>query len=507
MYPDPIAAARPDALAYVMAESGDRLTYRELDERSNQLAQLLRSRGIGPGGTLLIIAENRIEWPVVVAAGMRAGLYVTPVNWHLTDRELAGMLDESLSGGAAAAVVTSAGRAEAVSAALGERAVMGLCLDGDRGRFESFHEAIATQPVSPIPDELLGARVLYSGGTTGRPKAFRQELLGVHPRQAPPRHSGLTAKLGIDGGTTFLSPAPNYHAAPFTFQLITLGLGGTVICLERFDPAAALCAIQRYRVSHSQWVPTMLLRLLRLPEAERHIYDLSSHRVAFTSGAPCAPELKQSIMDWWGPILHEYYGASEGYGHTYVAPAEALAHPGTVGRPLTGALHVTGEDATEVPTGVVGKVWFETAATGYRNSDDNPARIHPQGWRSVGDLGHLDDEGFLYLVGRESHTIISGGVNIYPTEIENALLAHPAVADAAVFGVPDPEFGEQVKAVVETREPVTDTELIEFCRARLARFKAPKSIDFADRLPRLPTGKLNKNILRDRYLQPARNDS
>lgn len=506
MYPARIAADRPDAIAYVMAGSGHTLSYQELDRRSNELAHLLRSRGIGPGGTLVLVAENRIEWPVVVAAGMRAGLYVTPLNWHLTETELAGLLAEALAGSGPAAVVTTATCADAVLSALSAvaaDAVTALCLDGPFGRLESFATAVSGQPGTPVDDELLGARVLYSGGTTGRPRPFRQKLLGVHPSAAPPRHSGLTAKLGIGEDTVFLSPAPNYHAAPFTFQLITLGLGGTVVCLERFDSEDALTAIERHRVSHSQWVPTMLLRLLRLDPAERARHDLSSHRVAFTSGAPCAPELKRAVMDWWGPILHEYYGASEGYGHTYVSPGEALARPGTVGRPLGGTLHVTGPDGVELAPREVGKVWFDAATGGYTNTGEDPARVHPNGWRSVGDLGYLDEDGFLFLVGRESHTIISGGVNIYPNEVEHVLLAHPAVADVAVIGVPDAEYGEQVKAVVETRWPdrpeELEAELIEFCRARLARFKAPRSVDFVDRLPRLPTGKLNKTVLRDPY--------
>jgi long-chain acyl-CoA synthetase len=331
----------------------------------------------------------------------------------------------------------------------------------------------------------------------------------VHPLSAPPRHSELTARLRLNGDSVFLSPAPNYHAAPFTFQMVVLGLGGTVACMERFDPEGALAAIERHRVTHSQWVPTMLLRLLRLDADTRAGYNLSSHRVAFTSGAPCAAELKARVMDWWGPALHEYYGSSEGYGHTYVSPGEALARPGTVGRPLGGTVHIAAADGTELPPRTVGKVWFGSSASLYTNTGrctdtgDDPGKVHPKGWRSVGDLGYLDEDGFLYLVGRESHTIISGGVNIYPTEIEEVLLSHPAVADAAVIGVPDAEFGEQVKAVVETRGPADaealEAELIELCRARLARYKAPRSVDFTARIPRTPAGKLNKNLLRAPY--------
>ncbi len=443
MYPPTIAADNPETIAYVMASSGLQLTYGELDSRSNQLAHLLRARGVGPGRSIVLILENRIEWPIVVAAGMRSGLAVTPLNWHLAPGELATLLSEA----APAAIVTSSALRATVATALGDDTDTVLLSVDDAGDgFDNLTEAIANMPTTPIADELLGARVLYSGGTTGRPKAFRQPLLGIHPADAPPRHAGLAAKLGIDGSTVLLSPAPSYHAAPFTFQLIVLALGGTVVCMERFDPAAAMEAIHRHNVTHSQWVPTMLLRLLRLDSRER-IELPRTHTVAFTAGAPCPIEVKAQINDWWGPILHEYYGASEGYGHTYISPTESQNHPGSVGRPLDGTeLHIADENRTPLPTGTVGRVWFERVSdSGSPDPDDN------SGWRSMGDSGYLDAGGFLYLVGRESFMIISGGVNIYPEEIEAVLVTHPYVADAAVFGIPDPEFGEQVKAVVELR--------------------------------------------------------
>lgn len=499
MYPPAIAAERPDSLAFVMAASGTSLTYRQLDEQSNRLAHLLRSRGVQAGDSIVLVMENRIEWPVVVAAGMRSGLYVTPVNWHLTPGELAALLAEAKP----AAVVTSGSLAEAVAAALPNgHAAVALCTDQAEG-FMHLATEIASQPATPIADELFGARVLYSGGTTGRPKAFRQKLLGVHPSQAPTRHAGLVEKLGINATTVLLSPAPNYHAAPFTFQLMTMAAGGTVVCMERFDAAGALAAITAYGVTHSQWVPTMLLRLLALPD--RDAITLSpTHTTAVTSGAPCPVDAKADVNAWWGPILHEYYGASEGYGHTYISAAESADHPGSVGRPLGGTrVHITDDDGEPLPSGEIGRVWFEpAAASAYVNSTDTGTGA---GWKSMGDRGYLDKDGFLYLAGRESFMIISGGVNIYPEEIEAALLRHPDVVDAAVFGVPDTEFGEQVKAIVELRGDVaaddaTAAALIDHCRDHLATFKAPRSVDFVDRLPRLPTGKLNKKALRAPYL-------
>ncbi|GCE39458.1 Long-chain-fatty-acid--CoA ligase [Rhodococcus wratislaviensis] len=498
MYPPAIATEHPDSLAFVMAESGTSLTYRQLDEQSNQLAHLLRSRGVTAGASIVLVMENRIEWPVVVAAGMRAGLYVTPVNWHLTPGELAALLAEA----APAAVVTSGSLAGAVAAALPDgHTALTLCTD-PAPEFEHLATAIADHPRTPIADERFGARVLYSGGTTGRPKAFRQKLLDIHPADAPTRHAGLALKLGIDSDTVLLSPAPNYHAAPFTFQLMTMAAGGTVVCMERFDASAAMTAIAAHGVTHSQWVPTMLLRILALPD--RGAIALSpTHTTAVTSGAPCPVEVKEQITAWWGPVLHEYYGASEGYGHTYISAAESADHPGSVGRPLGDTrVHVTDDAGTPVPTGEIGKVWFEPpAATAYVNAGDTATSA---GWKSMGDRGYLDEDGFLYLAGRESFMIISGGVNIYPEEIEAALVRHPDVVDAAVFGIPDPEFGEQVKAMVELREGVsgdatTAAGLIDYCRGCLATFKAPRSIDFVDRLPRLPTGKLNKKALRSHY--------
>lgn len=346
MYPPSTTRDRPDAVAYVMAGSGERLTYAELDRRSNQLARFWHAQGVAPGDSVVLVMENNLAWPVAVAAGMRSGLYVTPVNWHLKPAELAALIREDRP----AAIVTSVALVAQVVAAVGddETPPVIVVADGDAGGDETVWDgaggvigleaALAGQPTEPLDTELLGARVLYSGGTTGRPKRFAQPLLGIHPEQAPRRHSGLVDKLGVGADSVLLSPAPNYHAAPFTFQLITLAAGGTVVCMERFDAAAAMDAITRYGVTHSQWVPTMLIRLLRLPERER--IELSPHhRVAFTSGAPCPPQVKDAIFDWWGPILHEYYGASEGYGHTYISPLEARAHPGSVGRPL-GAVRV-----------------------------------------------------------------------------------------------------------------------------------------------------------------------
>ena len=502
MYPPTIARERPGHLAYIMAASGAALTYAELDDASSRLAQRLRHAGVQIGGTLLIAMENRIEWPVAVAAGMRAGLYVTPVNSHLRAAELAALVAEARP----AAVLTSPALAPTVAQALGDVTALRLCVGEPADGFLSFDDELASAPAEAIADESFGARVLYSGGTTGRPKAFRQSLLGVHPADAPVRHGGLMRKLGLDGDTVLLSPAPSYHAAPFTFQLATLAAGGTVVCLEKFGAAEAMAAIARHGVTLSQWVPTMLIRLLDL-HAAGDVALSPAHRAAVTSGGPCAPQVKAAIDEWWGPILHEYYGASEGYGHTYISPLEARQRVGSVGRPLGETrVHITDDDGAELAPGEVGTVWFEALGSQHyvNQGDEAVASPHP-GWKSMGDLGTVDGDGYLYLRGRKGYTIISGGVNIYPDEIEATLQSHPWVRDVAVLGEPNAEFGEQVLAVVElddgAGEDVEGT-LIAHCREHLATFKAPRRVIVVRDLPRLPTGKLNKKALRDE-LVPA----
>ncbi|MFE0749085.1 AMP-binding protein [Gordonia sp. NPDC058843] len=499
MYPPSTARARPDAIAYVMAGSGERINYAELDRRSNRLARFWQTHGVGPGDSVVLVMENSLAWPVAVAAGMRSGLCVTPVNWHLKPAELAALISEDRP----AAIVTSTALAAQVVAAAGDprrdRPVI-VCADGPADGCVALTEALADQSSDPLDRELLGARVLYSGGTTGRPKRFAQPLLGVHPADAPRRHSGLVDALGVGFDSVLLSPAPNYHAAPFTFQLITLAAGGTVVCMEKFDAAGAMRAITENGVTHSQWVPTMLIRLLGLPD--RDGIELSArHQVAFTSGAPCPPHVKEGIFEWWGPILHEYYGASEGYGHTYISPPDARSHPGSVGRPLGAArVHITDSAGADVDPGVEGTVCFEAA-----DGPDRPTDASRPALKQMGDIGYLDEEGFLYLVGRRGFMIISGGVNIYPEEIESVLLAHPAVADVAVVGVPDAEFGESVRAVVEVRPgaSVREDDLIAHAREHLAHFKAPRSVVFTTDLPRLPTGKLDKRRLVDRFGSPG----
>lgn len=510
MYPAVHAVTAPERPALVMASSGRTVTYRQLDERSARLAAHLREKGLRRGDTVVVALGNDLRWAEIVWTCLRSGLFVAPVNWHLTVAELVPLLQDA----APAAIITSATLFPAVAQAAEEAMPPirphWLVTDSAQGgtgpgaAVLDFDDAVASTARDPDLTETAGARLLFSSGTTGRPKAFRQPLLDLHPAKVPVRLGPLLDKLHFDEpGLIYLSTGPAYHAAPFAFMQTVHQLGGTVVMMERFDAEAALKAIEKHRVTHSQWVPTMFVRLLRLPEDIRDRYDLSSHRVAVHSGAPCPPEVKRRTLEWWGPIVHEYYGASEGFGHTVIGPGEWLAHPGSVGRAVRGRLHVTDDDGNELPADQVGTVWFEPPGAEPGEKPD---------WGTVGDLGRLDADGYLYLTGRAGQTIITGGVNVYPREIEDLLIGHPAVADVAALGVPDEEFGEQVKAVVQVVPGATADDdlaatLIAYCRERLAHFKCPRSVDFLERVPRTPTGKLLAEPLRRMYWPPARSSS
>jgi fatty-acyl-CoA synthase len=383
-------------------------------------------------------------------------------------------------------------------------------VDGTEPGFESYEAALAACPATPLADEPAGQFMLYSSGTTGRPKGIVRPLLEnrIHEDAGP---VGALQKMlwNFDESTVYLSPAPLYHSAPIGFSTAALALGGTVVMLPKFDERGALQAIQDHRVTHSQWVPTMFTRMLKLPPAQRTGFDLSSHKVAIHAAAPCPVGIKQQMFDWWGPILYEYYAGTELNGLTHCGPHEWLAHPGTVGRPMIGALHICDESGAELPVGEPGIVYFEMPAMPFayhRDDAKTKSAQHPlhANWTALGDVGYVDQDGYLYLTDRKAYLIISGGVNIYPREIEDALILHDKVADVAVFGVPNEEFGEEVKAVVQPAHgvqpgPELAADLEAFARRHLAGFKVPRSFDFMDELPRLPTGKLYKRVLRDRY--------
>ena len=507
MYPGQHAVQRADQPAVIMAGSGEVMTYRELEARSNRLAHLLRAVGLKRLDHYSIFMENHPRHVECCAAGERSGLYYTAVNSFLTAGEVAFIVNNSLS----RVLITSEAKREIALAALADCPRVELCLivdgPGDGSRVRNLTEATAEFPATPIADELLGAAMLYSSGTTGRPKGVLRPL----PDQAPDVPlAALAARLNVwrfRQGQVYLSPAPLYHSAPLSGVGGTIRRGGTVVIMERFDEERFLELVGRYRVTHAQLVPTMFSRMLKLPEAVRSRYDLSSLEVAIHAAAPCPIPVKRMMIDWWGPIILEYYSATEAMGMTVCDTAEWLAHPGTVGKPAFGEIHVMNDEMREVPAGQTGKLWFKTASPfEYFNDPTRTAEVNsPDGTMStLGDIGHVDEEGYVYLTDRASFMIISGGVNIYPQECENLLVAHPKVADAAVFGAPNEEMGEEVKAVVQLTpgfEPglEMEAELIAYCRDNLARYKCPRSIDFEAELPRLPTGKLYKSGLRERY--------
>jgi len=504
MHPGIHAESRPDARALVMGGTRATVTFAELEARSNQLARLLRARGLQAGDHLAVLLENGPDYPEVVWAGLRAGLYVTPINWHLGAEE-AGYIIEDCE---ATALVTSADFAdmlEELGPSLGGVTTR-LSIGGAVAGFDDYTGEMMAQPDVPIGDESEGAYMFYSSGTTGRPKGIKPPLQGLPFGTESMLEPMIRHLYGFDESTVYLCPAPLYHAAPTGWTIATQRIGGTVVIMERFDAEHALALIERERITHAQFVPTHFIRMLKLPAAVRSRYDLSSLQTVIHAAAPCPVEVKRQMLEWWGPKIHEYYSGSEGAGFCAIGPEEWLAHPGSVGRPLLGDVHVVGEDGVEQPVGEVGQLWFETPMTFEYHNDPakTAAAFDSHGWSTLGDVGYVDADGYVYLTDRISHMIISGGVNIYPQEIENVLVVHPDIADVAVIGVPDPEMGESVKAVVQLANTVDASDelaatLIAYCREHLAGYKCPRSVDFADELPRLPTGKLLKRALRDRY--------
>ena len=510
MYPAIQAKANPAHPAFIMASTGETVTYGELDERSNRLAHLLRASGLERLDHYAIFMENNNRYLECCAAGHRAGLYYTCINSFLTAEEVAYILVNSES----QVLITSRSKLEVAMQALESCPAVRLCLVVDGGAdaaqnatIKDFATATAAFPSTPIADEWLGTAMLYSSGTTGRPKGVLRPLAEEPPAFQMPLFQFLNKLWKYRDGMTYLSPAPLYHSAPQAAVSLAVHNGATIVIMEHFDPENYLALVEKYKVTHSQLVPTMFTRMLKLPSVVRTRYDLSSLQVAIHAAAPCPVQIKQQMIDWWGPIIDEYYGATEGLGFTACNSVEWLAHRGTVGKVMMGDLHILDEHMQPAPKGTPGEIWFKTASPFvYFNDPERTAltRSRDGSMSTVGDVGYVDDDGFLHLTDRSTFMIISGGVNIYPQECENLLIIHPKVADAAVFGVPNDDLGEEVKAVVqlmpgEQGSPALEAELIAYCQAHLAKLKCPRTIDFDAALPRLPTGKLYKKPLRDRY--------
>ncbi|HEY6179135.1 MAG TPA: acyl-CoA synthetase [Kofleriaceae bacterium] len=503
-HPSHHARTTPDKIAYQMTGSGKEVTYRELDARSNQGAQLFRSLGLAAGDHIALLMENRLEFMEICWAAQRSGVFYTAISRYLTHDEI----DYIVGDCGARVIITSAKCADVIAdlAQAGDGRTF-FVVDERRPGFRSWHEALAAQPTTPIADETAGRDMLYSSGTTGRPKGIHLELLNAAIDVPNPFLKYLCANMcGMSADSIYLSPAPLYHAAPLRFNMMSASLGGTSLIMESFDAEDFLRLIEHHRVTQTQLVPTMFVRMLKLPDEVRLRHDLSSLQGAIHAAAPCPVDIKARMIDWWGPILIEYYAGSEGNGVTVASSQQWLAHRGTVGRAVVGTIKILDENDQELPPGEVGTVYFADGPVfAYHNDPDKTARAHnPRGWSTLGDVGYVDAEGYLYLTDRKSYMIISGGVNIYPQETEDVLITHPDVADVAVFGIPNEEMGEEVKAVVQPRDMARadqslEAALIVYCRERLSPLKCPRSIDFEIELPRTPTGKLLKRRLRDRY--------
>jgi acyl-CoA synthetase (AMP-forming)/AMP-acid ligase II len=503
-FPGAYAESTPDKPAYVMATTGEVVTYGQLDEAANRLSRVFHDLGLRPGDHVAFCLENHPRYLEIAWGAHYAGLVYTACSSRLTSSELAYIINDC----GATAFVTSKYKADQAAEIVADTpdVRLRLMVDGTVPGYESYEAAVAAQPAEPLPDRREGVDMLYSSGTTGRPKGVKTPAPDAALGEGLSLVPLVTMLFGFDGESTYLSPAPLYHAAPLRFSMTMHRLGGTAVIMEHFDAEEFLALVERYRVTCTQVVPTMFIRMLKLPEETRTRYDLSSLRSAVHAAAPCPVEVKRQIIEWWGPIVHEYYAGTEGNGFVYCNSADWMAHPGTVGRAILGTLHIVGDGGEEPPPGEPGTIYFEGgAAFEYHNDAEKTASSrNDRGWSTLGDVGYLDEDGFLYLTDRKAFMIISGGVNIYPQEAENVLITHPKVVDVAVFGVPNADFGEEVKAVVQPADlaaagPDLERELITYCRSQLADIKCPRTVDFRGELPRHPTGKLYKRLLKDEY--------
>lgn len=503
MHPSVYAKIEPNKPAYIMADSGETVTYQQLNERSNQVAQKFRALGLKKGDHVSVLLENNRQFFEIIWGAQRSGLIYTAISTHLKRDEIAYILNNS----DARVLITSDALADTASLALKEASkVEQAYLIGGAVRkgFKSYETEFSAMPTSAIADESCGADMLYSSGTTGRPKGVSVSLSGDDIESVPAVMSGMIKHYNMTEDTVYLSPAPLYHAAPLRFNMLTMFAGGTSVIMEKFEEEKALKLIEKYRASHSQWVPIMFVRMLKL--ANHRDYDISSMQCAIHAAAPCPVEIKQQMIAWWGPIIHEFYSCTEGVGLTFIDSHEWLRHPGSVGKAVVGKLHILDDEGNELPTGEVGNIYFSDGPRFSYHKDPEKTKnaTNDKGWFSVGDIGYLNEDGYLYLTDRKSFMIISGGVNIYPQEIENLMINHPNVADVAVIGIPDEEFGETVKAVVQPVVKPADPrafekELLDYCREHISSIKCPKSVDFDDNLPRFPNGKLYKKQIRARY--------
>ncbi|MFT4518206.1 MAG: long-chain acyl-CoA synthetase [Halioglobus sp.] len=508
-HPSITAETYPHKIAYLMGSSGETVTYKQLDDRSNQGAQLFRSLGLKAGDHIGMMMENNRHFIEIVWAAQRSGLIFTPISTHLKKEETAYILENC----GAKLFIGSGKLAEVAEELLAETTAVEhfYMVGGIRPGFESYEEATDAQSATRIEDESNGVPMLYSSGTTGKPKGVFWAPAETDVNTPTPLVATIGAFFGFGEETVYLSPAPLYHAAPLHYTMLTTYNAGTIIVMEQFESELALRLIQEHRVTHSQWVPIMFVRMLKLPQEVREAYDTSSLQIAIHAAAPCPIEVKEKMIAWWGEVIVEYYAASEGIGVTIIDSANWLTHKGSVGPSLTGDLHIVDDDGNELPIGEIGTVYFSAEDRAFEYFDEpekTAGAYNEKGWATTGDVGYVDEEGYLYLTDRKNFTIISGGVNIYPQEVENILVSHEKIADVAVFGIPNEEFGEEVKAVVQPMNwaDATDEtafEILEWLRERISSIKMPRSLDFNAELPRMDNGKLYKRHLVEEYRAAA----
>jgi acyl-CoA synthetase (AMP-forming)/AMP-acid ligase II len=496
-----VTAAQSPALI----TEGGTISFGELYARSRRVAALLHEAGLRRGDGVALILSNRGEFFEITWGCQLSGLYYTAVNTHFTPDEVAYVIDDCDAKAVFvdASMTDLAEHVRDVNSAVHVRVAVGGTLPGWR----SYEGAVAT--ASEAPPLADGSEMLYSSGTTGRPKAVRRPLPtdGNGSWAQAVLEMALTRRYKMSPDSVYLSPAPLYHAAGVNYTMAVNRVGAAAIIMRKFDAETVLRLIETYRVTHAQFVPTMFVRMLKLPESIREKYDVSSLQYVLHAAAPCPVDVKHRMIDWFGPIIHEYYGGTEGFAGTTIGPEEWLAHPGSVGIPMA-PVHVVGDGGEELPLGQPGELYFEGGPDFeyFKDPAKTASVYNERGWRSLGDMGYVDEDGYMYLTDRSTFMIVSGGVNIYPQEAENLLVMHPKLVDAAVFGVPNDEFGEEVKAVVQPVDgvhpgPELEAELIGYCRAHLAGYKCPHTVEFDPELPRDPNGKLYKRRIRERYWQ------
>ncbi|MBB35067.1 MAG: acyl-CoA synthetase [Hirschia sp.] len=490
------ALTHPERPAVIYPSLGVTLTYGELDSLANKTAHFLRAQGIQRGDHFALLVENVPVFHQLAWAGHNAGAYYTAISWRFGDDEIAFIIENC----DASLVFFTDKQAELVDR-LRPRLKDVTFVNVSDGSFASDY------PDSPIPDESRGSDMLYSSGSTGRPKGIKQALPDAGVDGLSKMFSIYKERYDWGDDTVYLMPCPLYHSGPLRFAMAMQHVGATMLVMDKFNAEEALSIVERYGVTNAQWVPTMIVRLLKLPQAVKDKYDLSTLEVIIHGAAPIAPDVKHEALKWFGPILEESYGGTEGNGLTMITSQEWLEHPGSVGRPFLGAIHVLDDNGKELPTGEIGTIWFSGGPDFiYHKDPDRTREAHDSGGRStLGDIGYVDEEGYVYLTDRRSNMVISGGVNVYPQEAENRLMSHSGVADASVFGVPHEDMGEVLHAVVQPLDQEADQEALQqelmvWCREGLASIKCPRSWEFRKSLPRHDTGKIYARHLKNEWL-------